>query len=175
LGLADHGTRLIARFSEVPAGVHLFVETAPAITRTSNGTTSGGLQLVQADASCAGLFDATLAAGTGTACWEVLTSDRLVTEQAAIRVVAAYESDEAGGLPALGTARAAGQVAPLSSFAIGGDASVPVPRFVIGLVEQDLFVIASTGSEVPTASHAALAALAALLAVASWLLLRRPR
>ena len=184
LGLASHGARLIARFTSVPAGVRLFVENAPALEPSGGGAPSGGLQLVLADANCAGPFAAApanvqgfsevaLSGGAGTACWEVLTSETFLLEQAPIRVVAAYEHDLAGGLPALGTAGVAGGFAPLSTSSVGGDATVPIPRFVDVGVPAELFVVVSSASQIPAASPGALLTLALLLGAAAWRSLRR--
>jgi hypothetical protein len=71
-GLADHGTRLMARFANVPAGISLYVSayliqssSTPSVTGAFNATTtsvgSSGLQmarLVSTDANGAGAFSA---------------------------------------------------------------------------------------------------------------------
>lgn len=152
LGLADHGTRLIARFTNVPAGVRLFVQTAADLRIIGPNTVSGSLRLIQADPNCAGPYspaaantagytEVTIVGGTGSACWEVLTTDTTAFERAVINVVVAYKSNTAANLPGLGTSNANGNLAPLSTVATAGGAGVAIPRFIDTAVSRRIFTI----------------------------------
>jgi hypothetical protein len=152
LGLADHGTRLIARFQNVPAGVSIFVQTTAQLRLAGLTTVSGSLQLVQADPNCAGPYSpasantagytqVTIVGGTGSACWEVLTTDTTAFERAVINVVVAYKANTAANLPGLGTASANGNLAPLSTQATAGGAGVAIPRFIDTAANRTIFTI----------------------------------
>jgi len=80
-GLADHGTRLMARFANIPAGVSLFASLYPVVTCSDCGAsslpaitavrsaTNGGLgaaRLVSTDANGAGAFSGVVATNSST-------------------------------------------------------------------------------------------------------------
>lgn len=140
LGLADHGTRLVANFTNVQNGVQLWVETAPSITSLSRSSpyTSGFARLVaspegafQAVASgssqLGGIAQVPIAAGAGQAVWEVIETDTTEFERMDSRVVVAYVSNPSANLPALGTLLAGAMFAPAS--AAPAASSAPIPRF----------------------------------------------
>ena len=68
-GLADHGTRLMARFANVPAGVVLYASLHPVVTSTTN-------------AGCLGPFKDACITAVRTATTSTLTMARLVTTDA---------------------------------------------------------------------------------------------
>ena len=68
-GLADHGTRLMARFANVPAGVVLYASLHPVVTSTTN-------------AGCLGQFKDACITAVRTATTSTLTMARLVTTDA---------------------------------------------------------------------------------------------
>jgi len=93
-GLADNGTRFIARFSAVPAGVHLFVTVSPSPYGTGGVYVIPDAHLVSADGSGAGIANdtsatasvtingksvgiapVTLVDGAGEAAWEIRRVD----------------------------------------------------------------------------------------------------
>ncbi len=153
LGLADSGTRLIARLSNVPSGVRIWVQNAPVLRLPITGNPqSGTLQLVQADPNCAGphspapanaagFTEVTITGGAGSACWEVMTTDTTAFERAVIQMVVGFVSNTANDLPALGTAAANGNLAPLSIQATAGGAGVPIPRFIDTAASRNIFTI----------------------------------
>ncbi|MCC6419219.1 MAG: hypothetical protein IT429_13370 [Gemmataceae bacterium] len=134
-GLASQGTRLMARFTNIPAGVSVYVT-----TRQLEGGTAGAAKavLTAADASGDGAFSAVAQTGTtaegfgiapvsigggaGAAVWEVLDSASAV-EQMTFGVILSYTGSPAG------TGSVTGTLAPLSTTSLAS-ATAPVPRFV---------------------------------------------
>jgi len=132
-GLATQGTRLVARFTGVPAGVSLYVSTAAL------PGTSATARLIAADASGAGPYSAvaqtatataggasvgiapiTVANGIATATWEVLDANPVALDSLTFgAVVVAGQS---------GVANVTGSLGPVSVAATADDVS-PVPRF----------------------------------------------
>ena len=142
-GLATQGTRLTARFSNVPAGASIYVTTAPLPM-----SDAGSARLVQVDASGGGAFSAVpqtatadsgggavgiapvlLTNGTGTATWEVLESD-------SVNALSSYTFGVVVVAGQPGTAKVNGAFGPISA-AHFGDATSPIPRFVDTSASQD--------------------------------------
>ena len=134
-GLATQGTRLVARFANIPAGVSLYVTTG-ALPNTG----ASSALLTAADSSGAGAYSAVaptttitvggasigiapvmLAGGSGTAAWEVLDADTAMKSYT-FGLVVAYAA------PQTGTAVVTGGLGPLSTVPVA-DAVSPVPRF----------------------------------------------
>ena len=135
-GLATQGTRLMARFNNVPPGVTLYVT-----TDALPGTGASSAKLTSTDASGAGAYSpvaatttvasgnsqvgiapVTLSGGSGTAAWEILDADPNSVESYTFGVVVAYASAQSG------TATVVGELGPISTVA-AADAAAPVPRF----------------------------------------------
>ncbi len=153
-GRATQGTRLMARFTNVPAGVRLFVSVNHV--GSSGGNAAG---LVGTDANGADLADfgtnflsgtgpgsfcsswpsswpttttvreVTLDAGSGWAVWEITAADPFQIGYVDFGVLVKYTAQTSQGLPALGTAVVNGTFAPLTTV-FTASASAPVPRFV---------------------------------------------
>ncbi len=161
-GLADYGTRLKATFTNVPAGVRLFVGLTNynvsstlsarligadagvffpvASTTTDNFTTAGGIAVGTAVA------ELTPVNGTATAVWEVLGADPLIAQNFDFPVWFGWSANPANNSPALGTASVAGAFAPtppVFSASDGAKASLtlPIPRFVDTGSAVSMFVI----------------------------------
>jgi hypothetical protein len=157
-GLADNGTRLIARFTNVPNGVEVWVQTGAYLVNTlATGTQTGVVRLVTTDPNGAGPFSATpagstvispglaqvsIVGGAGQAVWEVVATDSTATERTRINVVIAYKANTGANLPGLGEASVAGSLAPLSTVS-GSSSSAPVPRFVDTSSAKKLFKISA--------------------------------
>jgi hypothetical protein len=164
-GLADSGTRFRVVFSNVPAGVQVFVGTRQIAT-----TESTVLHLVTTDASGAGAYSAvaktattvstgdqcsppppgppvvydvapvTISGGTGIAVWEVVDTNPLFTGRVEVPVVIAYKANTAAGLPGLGTMTAAASFAPISTVTTQS-ATAPLPRFADTGAARNVVVI----------------------------------
>jgi hypothetical protein len=134
-GLASQGTRLVTRFSNVPAGVDLYVT-----TRALPGTGAASAFLVAADSTGAGVHAAvaqtgtanagattvgiapvTISNGSGTATWEILDADPAALESYTFGLMV-------DGPGATGSATVMGGLGPISTVAFA-DATSPVPRF----------------------------------------------
>jgi hypothetical protein len=157
VGGADSGTRLTARFTNIPAGARLFVTTRPSFGSTSglnavlvragaNGEGNAGQPgLPIAIQGAATLFcplsgDEGVAAaeipvdnGSAVAVWEVIATNPAVLESAIFGVAVAYAPNTLNRLPGLGQASVSGNFAPF--YPEGSDAgrmsgSLPIPRFL---------------------------------------------
>ena len=136
-GLATQGTRLMAKFNNVPSGVSLYVTTqniagsSPGITArlTQSDLLGGGVYnpvtstiSTSFSGSAVTLSQVQLSGGSGIAVWEILGSDPLNQEDARFGVVAVYDS------PQTVAATVTGLLAPLSQVN-AADAFSPMPRF----------------------------------------------
>jgi hypothetical protein len=157
VGVANTGTRLIARFAGVPSGVKVFVTvdqhpsgpstTASAVlVSVSDPTGTGGSKDFKVgstgSAACASaptggstasqpIVEVPMFGGAGAATWEITSASGLATETVAFGVVMAYASSPASNIPAvtLGVAgTVSGNFAPISSVATMST-SAPIPRF----------------------------------------------
>ena len=149
-GLADHGTRLMARFNNVPAGVALYV----GVYENGATDTTSRVRLVSTDSNGAGAFSAanatstagggiapvTLSGGTGVAVYEVMRADPVAVETILVPFVVAFTANTASNLPGLGTATVNLSFAPLSTVTTAS-ASAPVPRFADTSTSRTIFVI----------------------------------
>lgn len=164
-GLAAQGTRLVARFTNVPAGAVLYASlygvtsnAAPALTGATNGSNSplrliatavgdsGGGPFAAVGASHtsieSGLVIASapiaLRGGTGAAVWEVMAADAYAIQEFEVAVSVAYVADEGNGLPGLGTATVAGGFGPVRPVTTA-EGMGPQPFFAEGDSSQMLF------------------------------------
>lgn len=165
LGLADHGTRLIARFTNVQNGLQIWVRnTVPINTlqgeALNTSLRTGTVTLTTTDANGAGAFNypgnganpggaggginlVSIVGGTGQAVWEVVNADTTTIERVNIPVIIAYRPNTAANLPTLGTSSANGALAPLSTVATAGGTSAPLPRFIDTAVNRTMLTINS--------------------------------
>jgi len=132
LGLADHGTRLIARFTNVQSGIQLWVETSPPIVKEDGGARTGTARLINTSVNGDGPFSPVnstatfnsqgqqssiarvpISGGTGQAVWEILNSDPAAIERLDIRALPVFQADGTrAGSPLEGTVRVTGGFAP---------------------------------------------------------------
>jgi hypothetical protein len=141
-GVADTGTRLAARFTNIPAGVRLFVS-GRAVTGSTDATSPGAdAVLVTTDAAgasnigspspsrplptapfsqgnltCAGVgntpaIEVPLVNGAGTAVWEVVASNPSSNETFLFDYAVAFRHNQSQGVPGLGEGRVIGNLAP---------------------------------------------------------------
>lgn len=171
VGGADTGTRLVARFNNVPSGVRLFVTTRPSFGSTAGlnavlvqtGPNAAGGTSAQAGAPVGIAGTATLTcpavSGDGVsaaeiqvvnnsamAVWEVTGANPAVLESAVFGVAVAYAPDTPNQRPGLGAASVSGNFGPF--YAATSDAgrmssSLPIPRFVDAPVNATAFRIDS--------------------------------
>ncbi len=157
VGLADFGTRILIRFNNIGAGVHIFLATTvPLLTpggtqsvppqpQPGNGLTLPGyadaqLDLVSTDvngssgpgftavAGAGGIAEVSYSGTTGYATYETVNSDPNVPENAIITGYVAFISNTAQNLPAPGTGTVNVSFAPLSNDGTAS-ATDPIPRF----------------------------------------------
>jgi hypothetical protein len=149
-GLADHGTRLMARWSNLPQGVQVFVGVYESGTTNVNSR----VRLISTDANGAGAFDpvaatsssagglapVSLTGGSGVAVWEVVEANSIMTEEIEIDFAFAFESNTASNIPALGSGAVSGNFAPISTVTTASS-SAPIPRFVDTAEDEDIITI----------------------------------
>jgi len=156
-GLADFGTRLKATFNNIPSGASIYVSTTNVNPTTSvaaaPGTTETRLAVLVAGESTAfvgatpltnvtsptlatgiagtlQIAQVTLSGGSGSAVWEVLASDPLLTQNFDFAVYVASTANVAGNSPATGvTGTVSGSFAPTSTVTTASGVA-PIPRFV---------------------------------------------
>jgi hypothetical protein len=155
-GVASHGTRLLARFSNLPNGARLWVAASlNAFQIGTTGTSTGTARATVSDSNGGGTFGAiepgttstvsqysgrmsqqglvevVPVGGNGFMTWEILNANTTVFERVEIPAVVTYAANTSNNLPTLGTAKSDGQLAPLSTRSTAGTgSSAPIPRFV---------------------------------------------
>ncbi|MFN7921554.1 MAG: hypothetical protein U0Q16_15740 [Bryobacteraceae bacterium] len=120
-GLPDSSTRLMARFSGIPAGAQLYVQNRNiyAVLTSSDSVGRGPFTAVPADA--AGFSPLAVLAGSAMAVWEVVNTDTTSIEAAEFAVYATYPP---------GTSRPPGQI--VRDLAPGdATGTAMIPRFRI--------------------------------------------
>jgi len=142
IGVANHGTRLAARFNNVPAGVRLFVSTTAVGAGLSDQTTAGVTAVLVAtdasggggtiDAPSAGITpvpvggttnlscgsltaagaEVIISNGTGLAVWEVTGANSSLIDRAHFLLAVAFAANTPNNLPGLGQSTVTGNFAP---------------------------------------------------------------
>jgi len=153
VGVADSGTRLMARFSNVPAGIRLFVSTANTsgssagvtavlVNSDLNGAsfTNGSLPFASSvptavpgpvtlncsvSSTTATAVEVPIVSGTGQAVWEITAADQNNLDTLVFTVGFAYASNTAAtpATPGVGQSSVTGTFAPLFTAAAAGSAS----------------------------------------------------
>jgi hypothetical protein len=168
-GIATNGTRLMARFNNIPAGVVLYVtayevnggSSANFLPGAAGGTTAqvattSRARLVTTDLNGAGSFSPTaatstsdngiapvaLSGGSGIAVWEIMNHNPLNFEGLYFGVAVAYTANTSANLPGLGTGTVNGSFAPLSTVTTAS-VGAPVPRFADTSASRNFLTIAA--------------------------------
>jgi hypothetical protein len=157
LGLADHGTRLIARFANVQNGIQIWTPVSVAVvTPQGGGLQTGRARLINTDPNGAGPYSpvnasttvnggmaqVSIIGGGGQVVYEVINADTTAIDRVEIPLIFAWVANTTNGLPALGTATANGNLAPISTVATASS-SAAIPRFVDGAVNRNMLTINS--------------------------------
>ncbi len=145
-GLADHGTRLLIRFSGFPAGISLSIPGTVDLMNSA-ATVTGAIYYVQTDGygnsapgnptAPAGTITVTLdSTGSGWATYEVVANDYTAIESASIPISVAPVGTATNFLGAsLGTGSVKLSFAPIPSpgttgWTVAEPSTYPLPRFV---------------------------------------------
>jgi hypothetical protein len=144
-GLADFGTRIKAVFSNIPAGVNIYVSAATNIGSSTTTVTllpsatylygTGTLVgLTATTTSPLGLVQLPVSGGSATAAWEVVTTSTAAVENVDLPVAIQYTASPSTNSPAIGTMTVNMEYAPTAAD-IGGtitsaSSSQPIPRFI---------------------------------------------
>lgn len=144
-GLADHGTRLRAVFSNVPTGVEIFVTTQQVPQGTSPGmearcTTTAGGSFVPCPVNSpadGGLYRVPpTATGTREVYWEITASSAGTVETVSFGVAVAYTPT-----PPAGTVNLLGSFSPISSAGNATPGPDDLPRFASVLSPAPAFIL----------------------------------
>lgn len=167
-GVADNGTRLMARFANVPSNVRIFVNTASVaslssasavlVTTDANGATAANLSPATTPPSappgvitiaCTGVTNAgpnavevPITSGSGQAVWEIVNADQSNLDTVVFHTGYAYVANASAGQPGLGSATVTGTFAALYTASNAGqsDFGTPsIPRFVAGTATAQAF------------------------------------
>ena len=138
-GLADTATRLMARFTQVPSGVRLYVTTsqipqsqwpeaaARLVATDINGvgtyTETAATTTVNVNGTPIGIAPVILNGGSGTTAWEITGATSLSADQYVFGLVVAYVA------PVAGRTSPGAMYVPLATT-MSANATAPVPRFV---------------------------------------------
>jgi len=146
-GRADHGTRLRVVFSNVPAGVEIFVTTREVPQGTTAGaearcttTPAGGFAAcTPASPADGGLYRVPIgAAGSREAYWEITASSGGAVETISFGVAVAFNPT-----PPAGTVNVLGSFSPISTQGNATPGPDDLPRFVSVLSPTPAFVLES--------------------------------
>ncbi|MDZ4799550.1 MAG: hypothetical protein SGI92_15415 [Bryobacteraceae bacterium] len=156
-GVADAGTRLMARFNNVPSNVRIFVSVASVmptssvgsaavlVTTDPNGATPNnpnptapapGAPPGVVTVNCSGVtlvpsganaVEVPLTAGTGQAVWEVTAADQSNLETLIFHAAYAYVANANAGQPGIGAATVMGTFAPVYTASNAGQSDFGTP------------------------------------------------
>jgi len=156
-GVADHGTRLILRMSNIPAGVTVYagtvdasatdgdIENARARLINTNADGSGGGTFVSSDGTASSTAGWPVAAipSSGILVYEIVASDPAVVESIDIPFFVTFPVNAGALTPADALPTVTGALAPLSTVRSEqfGGSGAPIPRFVDTPISQGVFVI----------------------------------
>jgi hypothetical protein len=140
-GLADHGTRLRAQFSNIPANLKVFVtvrEVNPGTTASAKAVLTnspGPFSAIAADSTADGGLK--LVPASGEVVWEILEEDPAAAETVSFGVVLAYSANPQ---PATATATVVGSYSPINAAGAASPTD-PIPRHVSLLTPINAFTI----------------------------------
>jgi len=162
-GLADYGTRISAVFSNIPAGVSIYVGTASVGSATTTITLIPSATYLYGTGTLVGLTPTTTSIGivpggpataipvvqlvptnnVAQATWEITTTSTAAVENVDIPVAFLYAANPTSNLPAIGTAtvnmRYAPDAADLGATDTAASSTQPIPRFIDTSSANSLF------------------------------------
>jgi len=157
VGVADHGTRLILRFANNPAGVTLYAGTvdtgatgglvtnARARLISANADGSGGGTFTSSDGTASSSAGWPVAAipSSGILVYEIVATDPSVVETIDIPIFVSFPVNAGALTPANTLPTVTGALAPLSTVRSEqfGGSGAPIPRFVDTPISGNTFVI----------------------------------
>ena len=144
VGLASQGTQIQYAFTNIGAGVNLFVpNTIPLSAAIGNQYAPGepaGLAVLVGSGGAMGLTQLTVVGTSAIATYEIWYADDAVVEAIGLPVTVAYISNTANNLPATGTGKVSVNFAPLSSVATYSYGA-SIPRFCQPYTALNLYTI----------------------------------
>ncbi len=147
-GLASQGTRLVAHFSNIPAGVDLYVSNTNAghnanyVACIVPNADSNGWGGTPDCSDPGGETQVALSGGAGTATWEVVEADPVANQVYTFYVRVNYTANTQAGIPALGTGSVGGSYGPISDLTAATSTDMQ-PRFIDDSVDEDFMTINS--------------------------------
>jgi hypothetical protein len=151
-GIASQGTRLIARFLNIPANITLSVANSGTSTDgdianlVTGHDTSGALGTVTSYTVAAGgsttIITSNNAVSSGMAVWEVITSNPGAVSTITFNVTVSYVANPLPGLTTLASpATVTGNYGPTSDVPNQAPLTIPAPRFLRDETSATTFVI----------------------------------
>ncbi len=150
-GVASQGTRLIARFLNIPANITLTVgnsgtspngDIANIVSSYDSNGAGGSVSYVGATAGTTTVITTNNAVSSGMAVWEVITSNPGAISAITIPVSITYVSNPLPGLTTLASpASVTGNYGPTSTLGSQQLTTIPAPRFVNDPSSAATFVI----------------------------------
>jgi hypothetical protein len=149
-GNADWGTRLKAVFTNVPAGIALYVDNISVGTASNIAYATGGefnafnavSTVSSSSPPCGGVVGTvavSLSGGTGSAVWEILQADPLAIGRVSFGLYVSYTANPGANSPALGAATVNGSYAPISTVTSASASNIP--RFADTSTGNNIFSI----------------------------------
>lgn len=153
-GVANHGTRIMFRFTGIPNGLGIWVPPVVNLINplaASGAPATGFAVLTSTDAQGGGGFTGpgsttnaqrvSIFNGEGQAVYEILGSDPFAIERMNVPLAVAYTANPGNNLPAPGVqAQVAISFAPLSNVGTASD-TAPIPRFAPGAAPRNVFIV----------------------------------
>ncbi len=162
-GVATNGTKLVARFTNIPDTVKIYAAINNSVSGTALGSASlvatlqagsdpngvGGLAATSLGnwAACGGATPAMaqipVVNGAATAVWEVTASNANASEVAIFPISVAYIARTASNQPGIGTATVLGSFGPFYASPTGTtqSATLPIARFVDTGISASAFTV----------------------------------
>jgi hypothetical protein len=143
-GMATYATRLVAHFTDIPAGVTLTL--SGQNVNSPDPTTQWAWVVAGADSTGAGgtpqtsNYTITPSGGSATATWEVMGASALASQDFVFTVTVNYTPNTTAGIPGLGTGAVAGSYGPISDIQVATMTDLQ-PRFIDDSVAEDFMTI----------------------------------
>lgn len=146
-GLASQGTRLVAKFTNIPSGVTVMVsdqelsgnDKVQIVTGASSSGAGGSPGSWDGTVSYVSLATS---GGAATATWEVVEANPFLNGTVKVGVKFDWMPNTSSGSPALGTGAVAGSYGPLSDVVTATSADLQ-PRFIDDSSDEDILTINS--------------------------------
>ena len=133
-GEATQGTRLVARFTNIPSGVTLQVGNEnyagtnhAALVASADSNGYGGTPMTYTGSTA--MTTLTVSGEAATATWEILTDNPITVDNVYFYIQITYTPNTTAGIPGLGSGSVAGSYGPVSDIIAATSTDIQ-PRFI---------------------------------------------